>query len=745
MTLYLNYWTLISFSFLISTAQFWWYMPAWEWLFPCILTLILSIRSKSLRWCVGPVFACLILVIHSNLLRHQQAMLFQAGQDITINAEVDSFFKQISHGFQGEVVVRSINGEELNTFAQPRIRLASPMMLSPSDEIGARVRLKPIVGLLNDVGFDAEKYALQQRVVGRASVVIKTPYWTRHAGSTRYELYQQVLNSVEFLPSKGLILALTFGVRESLSFELKEQLKASGLSHLIAISGLHIGIVFYLGWCFGKLLLRLFPTALAAPFAIAMMCAYFYAWLAGFSIPTQRALWTCCLAVLLISSFKRLPASYKWLIILSWLLLIDPFAAASSGLWLSMWAVAIILVFDSLQNRLWSPWVNALVLQLTLVIGMTPIVAISFQGLSLASFAYNLIFVPWFSFVVVPLSLLALLAETVFNVSVFWQWVDITIEPVFYALSFADSSWVPLSHFLTVLFVGALLLLLFSTFLSIQGKALFILCALVWVIDWKEKPVWQVFVLDVGHGLAIVVKQGSRAIVYDTGIAWERSSIAAQVITPFLHYHGVSKLDMLIISHTDGDHAGGLEVLLRDWQPELLMASQQLSRAQMCLKGNILVWGELTLEFLWPVESVQRAYNPHSCVVRVSHPEYKQSTLLPGDIDAIVEWLLVRQPDALRSDVLVVPHHGSKTSSIPRFIEAVSPKVAIASSALYGKWRLPAPNVVKRYTDRDVQWFDTGAYGQVSVNFYSNHWKIDAIREWKGLAWYRQMLRKGVE
>ena len=163
--------------------------------------------------------------------------------------------------------------------------------------------------------------------------------------------------------------------------------------------------------------------------------------------------------------------------------------------------------------------------------------AISFQGLSLASFAYNLIFVPWFSFVVVPLSLLALLAETVFNVSVFWQWVDITIEPVFYALSFADSSWVPLSHFLTVLFVGALLLLLFSTFLSIQGKALFILCALVWVIDWKEKPVWQVFVLDVGHGLAIVVKQGSRAIVYDTGIAWERSSIAAQVITPFLHYH----------------------------------------------------------------------------------------------------------------------------------------------------------------------------------------------------------------
>nr|WP_253809376.1 DNA internalization-related competence protein ComEC/Rec2 [Vibrio sp. RE88] len=547
-------------------------------------------------------------------------MLFQAGQDITINAEVDSFFTQISHGFQGEVVVRSINGEELNTFAQPRIRLVSPIVLSPDDEIGARVRVKPIVGLLNDVGFDVEKYALQQRIVGRASVVIKTPYWARHAGSVRYELYQQVLNSVESLPSKGLILALTFGVRESLSFELKEQLKASGLSHLIAISGLHIGIVFYLGWCFGKLLLRLFPTALAAPFVLAIVCAYSYAWLAGFSIPTQRALWTCCLAVLLITSSKRLPASYKWLIILSWLLLIDPFSAASSGLWLSMWAVAIILMFVSLQNRSWSPWVNVFVLQLALVIGMTPIVAISFQGLSLASFAYNLIFVPWFSFVVVPLSLLALVAEAVLNVSVFWQWVDITIVPVFYALSFADSSWVPLSHSLVSLSVVGLLLLLSFTLLSNYGKALLILCALVGVIDWKEKSAWQVFVLDVGHGLAIVVKQGSRAIIYDTGIAWEGSSIAAQVITPFLQYHGVSKLDMLILSHTDGDHAGGLEVLLRDWQPELLMASQQLTRAQMCLKGNIFAWGELTLEFLWPVESVRRAYNPHSCVVRVSHP-----------------------------------------------------------------------------------------------------------------------------
>ena len=238
------------------------------------------------------MFACLIIVIHSHLLRHQRAMLFQAGQDITINAEVDSFFKQISHGFQGEAVVRSINGEELPTFAQPRIWLVSPILLSPRDQVGARVRLKPIVGMLNDVGFDVEKYALQRRIVGRANVAIKTPYRVRHSGSMRYELYQKVSKSVESLSSKGLILALTFGVRDSLSLELKEQLKASGLSHLIAISGLHIGIVFFLGWCLGKLFLRLFPNAFTVPFVIAIICACCYDWLACFSVPTQRALWT---------------------------------------------------------------------------------------------------------------------------------------------------------------------------------------------------------------------------------------------------------------------------------------------------------------------------------------------------------------------------------------------------------------------------------------------------------------------
>ncbi|MCG9678578.1 DNA internalization-related competence protein ComEC/Rec2 [Vibrio sp. Isolate24] len=743
MTLYFNYWTLISFSFLISTAQFWWYMPSWEWLFPCLLTLMLSISSKSLRWCAGFVFACLILVVHSNLLRHQQAILFQAGQDITINAKVDSFFKQISHGFQGEAVVRSINGKDLHILLRPRIWLASPDMLTLGDEITARVKLKPIVGLLNEVGFDRETYALQKRIVGKATVKVKAHYWVRQLSTIRYSLYQQVADSIDLLPSRGIILALTFGVRDALTAELKEHLKASGLSHLIAISGLHIGIVFYVGWLLGKWVLRALPKAVHAPFVIAIALASTYAWLAGFSIPTQRALWACCLMVLLQVSFKRLPASYKWLMILSWLLMLDPFSSTSSSLWLSMWAVAIILIFVSLHPR--ASWINALRLQLVLVVGMTPLVAASFYGLSLSSFLYNLVFVPWFSFIVVPMTLLALMMECLLNASFMWGWVDVVLKPVLFAIPLAENGWVTLSqHQIALLFLGFFFLVL-THWLSRLGMAAIVICLFIHTINWRTPPVWQVFVLDVGHGLAIVVKQGSHAIVYDTGMAWSGSSIAEQVITPFLHYHGVDEIDMLIVSHSDMDHSGGMEHLIQYWQPKKLIASQQITGAQACLRGSDLQWGNLELEFLWPSNVVKRAYNPHSCVVRLFHPEFQQSVLLSGDVDAIVEWLLVREAELLDSDILIAPHHGSRTSSTPRFIESVSPELAIGSTAKAGKWFLPHPSVVKRYQKLGAQWLDTGSAGQISISFYPLEWKVEAIRARKGRAWYRQTLRKGVE
>ena len=231
MTLFFNYWTLISFCFLISTAQFWWTVPSWPWVFPCVLILILSIRLKLLRWCVGLLIACLILIMHSNFLRHQQEVLFQDGPNITINAEVDSLFKQINHGFHGKVTVTAVNGKSIPVPFRPSIWLVSPILLVPNDKLRAKIKVKPITGYLNDVGFDAEKFALQHGVVGRGSIVAGHSYWVINSESVRFSWLKQVKKSVDSLMSKGIILALTFGIRDELSIEVKRQLKASGLSH----------------------------------------------------------------------------------------------------------------------------------------------------------------------------------------------------------------------------------------------------------------------------------------------------------------------------------------------------------------------------------------------------------------------------------------------------------------------------------------------------------------------------------
>lgn len=219
-----------------------------------------------------------------------------------------------------------------------------------------------------------------------------------------------------------------------------------------------------------------------------------------------------------------------------------------------------------------------------------------------------------------------------------------------------------------------------------------------------------------------------------------------------LHAQGLS-LDTIIISHFDSDHAGGVDESLAYYPNANLITSQQRVRATQpvlpCIRGEHWRWHGLTFEVLWPPQMVRRAYNPHSCVVRISSAEQKDSVLLTGDIEAIAEWMLVREPETLRSEVVIVPHHGSKTSSMSKFVSAVDADIAIASNAFRGRWNLPNESVRQRYLRQGAVWFDTGQAGQVSGRFSSDcggqNLHITTMRSVKGEPWYRQMLRKRVE
>lgn len=746
MTLYLNYWTLISFSLLITTSPYWPHMPSWHFaLFP-LAVLLASLKYRKARYGAGLALACVVILAHGNLLRYQTEMLFQSGQDITITADVDSLFKPINYGFQGIVIVRSINGQALTSLARPTIRLKGPQLLKPGDEISAAVKVNAIYGVLNEVGFDAETLALARSIVASAAINPKQSYSIISSGSIRGQLINKVTERLSTLENKGMILALLFGVRDDIPAQLWQQLKQSGLTHLISISGLHIGIAFAIGWSLGRIAMRIHFSMHFAPVFFGLLLATGYAWLAGFSIPTQRALLMCGLLCVIQYRAGSVPKRYKWLIVLAVLLALAPFSVVSMSLWMSMYAVAVMMftlsVIARSQNRL-----MALVkMQLAIVLAMAPLVVYLFQGFSLGSLGYNLLFVPWFSLLVMPLAFVCLSLLLVGDVAQ-WLWLalDWSLQPLNWAISYSHWGWIELSHTqLKWLLLGVILL--FSLWL-IRRRALLLVTSIVVLsnVEWREGPVWQLTILDVGHGLAVVVEQGDQALVYDTGGAWASSSIVKQIVSPYLIINGIERVEYLIISHFDHDHAGGWQDMVARWQPRVVISSQLVANSSKCVAGKKWQWQQIEIEAVWPPNMVERAYNAHSCVVRLSHTLLDSSALLVGDIESLSEWLLLREPSKLVADVMTVPHHGSNTSSTAAFIAAVSADTAIASTAKNSRWNLPSPKVVNRYEIAGTQWLDTGSDGQVTVKFYPNRTLVSALRQVKGETWYRQMLRKGVE
>lgn len=684
--------------------------------------------------------------MHGNLLQQQTEKLFKAGQDITIIADVDSLFKPINRGFQGRVIVRSINGQSLSTFLHPKITLKAPLLFQLGDTVTAKVSLKPITGLLNEVGFDAETYALSQSVVGHGTIKSRESFYLVSTGSIRGSALEKFNRHTEQLENRDLLLALMFGIRDELSVERWSKLQQSGLSHLIAISGLHIGIAFGIGWFLGRGFLRAHWTMTFAPVLCGLVFAIGYAWLAGFSIPTQRAMLMCVVLCLVQQFSGHLSYRYKWLLVLSILLAVEPFWVVSSSLWLSMSAVGFVFLFLSITQRSQFTWLKAIKLQALIVLLMLPVTALLFHGVSASAFAYNLIFVPWFTFIVVPLLFFAFSTSYLnINTDTLWSVVDSSLAPVIWAIDYAQWGWVDLSY-QEVQWLGLLVALLLVYRVSNRyGIAVIVAIFVLVNTRWQQPALWELTAFDVGHGLAIAIRQNDRVMLYDTGSAWGTSSMAEQIISPYLIKSGVNKLDYLLLSHMDNDHAGGWQWLVDRWQPESIITSQVDVGGIGCVKGQRFTWYELTLEVLWPIKQVTRAYNPHSCVVSVTHGSAPHKALLTGDIETIAEWMLIRDKDKLDSDVVIVPHHGSKTSSIEKFVELVSPSLAIASTAKGGRWNLPNSEVVERYRNQGAEWVDTGSSGQITVKFYSDSLSLMRLRDIKGGSWYRHMLRKGVE
>jgi competence protein ComEC len=255
--------------------------------------------------------------------------------------------------------------------------------------------------------------------------------------------------------------------------------------------------------------------------------------------------------------------------------------------------------------------------------------------------------------------------------------------------------------------------------------------------------------LDVGQGLAVLIEQEGAFVLYDTGPAWSTGSAEAFVISPLLQWFGAKQLDGLILSHLDNDHAGGRESIEQRWHPTWKYSSHRLNSYHPCVIGQDWDWKALHFSVLWPRDLTDVKDNQYSCVIRIEDRDNQHSVLLTGDVEAAAEFLMIKQNMELKSDVVIVPHHGSSSSSTQAFIDATSPRWAIASLSKGNQWGFPSQAVKERYKKSEVQWFDTGDYGQISLLFKRNEENIETQRlmnhPFSYEPWYRQMLRKQVE
>lgn len=705
--------------------------------------------------------------------------------------------------------------------------------LNIGDRLKLTVKLKRPHNLANKGGFDKERYFFVNRlsaegmVIGnshRISAPLSSPFsylnvpqkMADSINQYRSKIHTAIFMILNNSPFSGVLAALVVGSRDGITQQQWTVFRESGTAHLMAISGLHVGLV--AGWMFAMIrgLYHLLPASCfmipaqrIAAFC-AVLAAFFYAWLAGFSVPTQRAVIMIAVLMLGIACSRKFYVWHSYFVALGLVLLFDPLSTLSPGFWLSFGAVGVLLYgmkgrINTRSLGFWWKWGRA---QWVIFLGLIPISLAAFQQISMVAPFANIIAIPWVSLSVVPCVLLGgtlapffpklgefflFLAEYFFKL--IWPFLERSIH---FLLKATWMNAIAGPFELIIAFLGILLLLAPRGFPARKLGIIFLLPLCLKKPSELELNTVCFTLLDVGQGLSAVVETKSHVLLFDTGpgtqnIQKNKTSTAADattdtalgnaigtagnaigtafstamrtatvvpsdtaveegfnagqnVILPFLTSQGRSKIDTIIISHGDNDHIGGLSSIYRQLPVKLILTSDpekisehirqsrtekkssqssQLSTSlsepkniptKVCVAGQKWSWDGVDFEMLHPHNSTvheSKKRNDLSCVLRIQVGE--QSLLLTGDIEARTEQLLLeRFSHKLASSILVVPHHGSLTSSSPEFIRAVNPKYALIPVGYKNAYGHPKFEVLDRYRKSGAVLLDSVKDGAIS-------------------------------
>ncbi|MES2933815.1 MAG: DNA internalization-related competence protein ComEC/Rec2 [Pseudomonadota bacterium] len=709
------------------------------------------------------------------------------GRDVTVVGTIDSLPSRFAQGtrfnFAVEAVLAEADGSSVNV--PPKIALSwysafheQELQAIGNVKAGQRwqltVRLQRPHGNANPHGFDYEVWLLEQGV--RATGYVRPDQKAQRKNHLQADfvwrfgplvercrglLRERILGALPNQQYAGVIVALVVGDQRAVSQSDWQVFSRTGVSHLVSISGLHItmvaglfaALIFKL-WSRSFFTRRQLPLLLPAQKAAALagfLIALLYVLLAGFGVPAQRTLYMVAVVALALWFDRIASVSYVLCLALGLVVLLDPWAVLWPGFWLSFGAVAVLMYTSvgrfvrpapatALRRSHWlatltSAAKSAAYTQYVVTLGLVPLTLLLFGQISLVSPLANAVAIPVISFAVTPLALFgsilpAPLSGWILHLA---HWAMQTLASgLAWLSSFDFALWsAPLPNWwmFACAMVGTLCLLLPRgwplRWIGVGGL-------LPLLLNQPAAPgagqMW-VTAFDVGQGMALLVETPTHRLLYDTGPTYSPESDGGnRVIQPYLKARGISRLDALIVSHSDNDHSGGalsvIEAVPIGWVASSLNLDSAMAQAaphhRRCFAGQHWRWDGIEFEMLHPAatsyDNHQMKSNGLSCSVKITLGS--QSILLAGDIEAAQEAeLLARNPAALAATVLLAPHHGSGTSSTLAFLQAVKPQLALFQVGYRNRYRHPKAEIFERYTDLGIQRERNDLSGAITLRF----------------------------
>lgn len=693
------------------------------------------------------------------------------GRDVEVRGVISELVQPFDRGMRLQLDVEQAHAVGVRIPSRITLAWYRPDGVTPLPELRAgqrwrlTVRLRQPHGTVNPGGFDYEAWLLERGVRATGYVVgepvpqllgtaAHPKYWVRRL---RESIRDKLREALAQRPHAGTIIALAIGDQRAIPPAHWQVFTRTGVNHLMSISGLHITMVAGLAFLLVLRLWRRVPAlvsrlpALRAAAVSGLASAAGYAALAGFAVPAQRTV--CMLAVV------------AWALWLGWTVrpvavlalaaavavAVDPMAVISPGFWLSFGAVAVIMLAGAgrIGRAHWlHAWLRA---QWAVTLALVPLLLALFQQVSLVSPLANAFAIPVVSLVVVPLALLgvvmpgswpAVAAHAVMSACmVVLEWLSVLPAAVW-------QQHAPLAWTIPLAVAGALWMLLPRGFPARWVGALLLLPMFLVKPGTPGMGEFRATVLDVGQGLAVVVRTHGHALLFDAGPAFGGELNAGdRIVVPYLRAEGIAHLDGMIVSHDDLDHSGGAMSVLAavpvDWVSSSLSPAHALHAAgvpsQRCSDGQAWNWDGVRFEILHPgpesYNFAQLKDNERSCVLLVSSAHGR--LLLPGDIERDSEQALVQRHAAnLAAGILVVPHHGSRTSSTPRFIAAVAPQLAVVTAGYRNRFGHPHPVVVATLRRQGARILRTDQGGAIimdvgAAGIQVREWRREQGRYWR--------------